>query len=341
MVATLVPGKMAAAFPSSRLVYTRGAGAAHCPNEAALRQTVAKRLGYDPFFPSAARTIVASVVLDNERLRAQAQLVDEQGIVRGSREYFARPDHCEDLIHALALSISISIDPASVDPRDPPTAAASSTKVHDEPVPPPASAPPAAVDSTNLLRQANEDRSARVERNVTFSAESAQQHGLRWGVGLGTRLSLRASPGPTLGGALSLLARWSRWSGVAELGTEWPTSAELDTGEAPVRIRASHSWVALAPCGHWEPFYFCGLLTAARFSVHRADFDAIGETQTVAASGGRVGIEKMLTETFGFRLEGDLLATLIRTPVTLQGREVWRAPPWSTAFSIALVAHFP
>jgi hypothetical protein len=54
------------AFPTSRLVYERGPGVEHCPDQAAIREAVASRLGYDPFFPSSDKTIVAR---DDHRLR--------------------------------------------------------------------------------------------------------------------------------------------------------------------------------------------------------------------------------------------------------------------------------
>ena len=40
-------------------------------------------------------------------------------------------------------------------------------------------------------------------------------------------------------------------------------------------------------------------------------------------------------------LLSDLLATLVRTPVTLQGQEVWRAPAWSMSLGVALLVQFP
>ena len=51
-------------FPSSRFVYARGEGAELCPDEAQVRLAVAARLGYDPFFPSAEKTIVAPEEID-------------------------------------------------------------------------------------------------------------------------------------------------------------------------------------------------------------------------------------------------------------------------------------
>ncbi len=50
----------ARAAASSRLVYGRGPGTENCPNEAVFRQAVVARVGYDPFFPWAELTVVAT-----------------------------------------------------------------------------------------------------------------------------------------------------------------------------------------------------------------------------------------------------------------------------------------
>jgi hypothetical protein len=50
-LAVLSASRWAYATPSARLVYSRGHGAESCPDEHALREAVAARVGYDPFFP--------------------------------------------------------------------------------------------------------------------------------------------------------------------------------------------------------------------------------------------------------------------------------------------------
>jgi hypothetical protein len=53
--------RVAGATPQARLVYSRGTGAEDCADEHALRRAVAARIGYDPFFPWAPKTVVASM----------------------------------------------------------------------------------------------------------------------------------------------------------------------------------------------------------------------------------------------------------------------------------------
>jgi hypothetical protein len=76
-----------------------------------MRKAVAQRLGYDPFFPAAEKTIVSQIIRDRAELRGSVQLVDGQGIVRGMRAFKVGADECEELVAAMSLAISIAIDP--------------------------------------------------------------------------------------------------------------------------------------------------------------------------------------------------------------------------------------
>src|SRR6185503_7935336 len=84
-----------------------------CPAEPTVRQAVAARLGYDPFFAAADKTIVARIIRNREELRATVELVDDRGMVRGVREFKAPADQCDELVETMALAISIAIDPTN------------------------------------------------------------------------------------------------------------------------------------------------------------------------------------------------------------------------------------
>jgi hypothetical protein len=103
------------ATPSSRLTYERGIGAELCPDESTLRRAVEQRLGYDPFFPWADRTMVARIRADATGLHGTVELLDAAGLVQGSRELSAPAPECAELVAGMALAISIAIDPTSVD----------------------------------------------------------------------------------------------------------------------------------------------------------------------------------------------------------------------------------
>ena len=122
MAITLLALRSAHAFPSSRLTYVRNKGTEQCPVESVVRSEVATRLGYDPFFVWAERTIVAQLYRDGRGFRATVQLLDDKGVVLGSRALHSSSDDCAELVKAMALAISISIDPESLNrPGAPPS----------------------------------------------------------------------------------------------------------------------------------------------------------------------------------------------------------------------------
>jgi len=336
----------------SRLVYTRSAGAEQCPDEATLRRAVVERLGYDPFLPNADHTIVATIDLARDKLRGEARLLDDHGVVRGSREHWSRPAQCDELVRALALSISISIDPASLGrrvlsrpPSPPPVAKRASTKKASS------NAPRTLVDAVLARAEigANVGPAADPEEDDGDMGETMEPFQMtwpsdtdenRWGVGVDMRALFNVSPITTVGGAFSVTRRWHRWSGVIELGVEAPTLSEIQTGNGTVNLQTSHRWIAGGPCAHLEPTFVCGLITGGRFAAHRADRD-VGGTETGMATGARFGLEVPLSAGFAFRLQSDVLATLVRRPVTLEGTEIWRAPALSMSVGAALRYRFP
>ncbi len=104
--------RAASTAPASgaRLVYSRSPEAASCPDEDALRRTVAARVGYDSFFPWAKRTVLATVSRRDGAFVARVDLVDEQGIRHGGHEL--RTDGaCGELLDPVALAVAIAIDP--------------------------------------------------------------------------------------------------------------------------------------------------------------------------------------------------------------------------------------
>jgi hypothetical protein len=109
------------ALPKTRLVYVRGAGAEACPESMELRLAVLHRLGYNPFDPNAKESIVLLIRQQDATLQATVELIDDQGLSRGTRLLDAPTQSCDELIAAAALSISLAIDPErALSSREPP-----------------------------------------------------------------------------------------------------------------------------------------------------------------------------------------------------------------------------
>lgn len=227
--ALLCPTSVAAS-PSAKLVYVRGAGAELCPGEADLRKAVAARLGYDPFFISAQKTVVAQVARAVGGFRGRVQIVGDDGNVRGEREISTKGDDCGEVVTAIALAVSIALDDLD---EAPPTAAEPSN-------PAPPVAPP--VD-TSLPAPAPRSLPA-VAPPPAPSPPASASTPADFRLSLGPTLSFGTAPAPAFGG--SGAARLNYGSFGARLDFRGELSA---SGAAPVgRVETSTVAASLSGC---------------------------------------------------------------------------------------------
>src|SRR5262245_21131356 len=121
---------------SARIVYSRDPNAAECPDEVGIRNAVAMRLGYDPFEESASSIVTASVVRSRV-YEGVVQLRDEHGRVQGEKKLTSSADDCTELASAMALTISIVLDPrAAMGETERPDARPPLPDPHDSPFEP-------------------------------------------------------------------------------------------------------------------------------------------------------------------------------------------------------------
>jgi hypothetical protein len=314
-VAALAMAGSAGAFPSSRLVYARGAGAERCPQETALRQAVAARLGYDPFFAAAERTIVLVIGAKGAELEAKVYLVDASGVVRGLREFSGPAERCGDLVYAAALSISIAIDPAQA--AAPPPAAP----------PPEESVPPVPVVSAR--------REVRAESPPVPVVAPSPGEGVRWVFGAGGAGVFGSTPMPSLRGAIFGSARLGSASFSLEATADVPSTVDEP------RYTFSSIGLSAAPCLHGDPFFSCLVGTASRFAATGLDPRApAGQSGLFLGAGVRGGVEFPLFPKLRLRVHADGIVSLLQVRISSNGREIWRASPVGGALGGALAYHF-
>ena len=328
VLGALACARSAAAFPSTRLVYARGPGAEQCPDQAVVRRAVASRLGYDPFFPSSDKTIIARVLREPGRLKGQVELVDEHGAQVGLREFSADPEKCDDLIRAMALSISIAIDPKSAEtysqgPADEP-AETTEKQPKSPPTPTPTPSPKSVPEPARSAppKSLSEPSRERVEPSLGIAA-------------LG---SLGTAPKPTVGAALFGALRWQAWSIALEARADLPRTGE----ERGVPLR-TWTWAANAvPCFHWEVGFACAVGSLRWLSATRTDGGASAGTRAFWALGGRLGAELPLAARFSllgyFDLMGVPAAPQVRAGAA--SSPAWKPPAFSGDLAIAAAMHF-
>ena len=260
------------------------------------------------------RTIVAVVEASGERLTARMELVDEQGVSQGERRLDAAPHRCDDLIRALALSMSIAIDPERTEP-----VAASS----------------GASEAVATASASARDDAASEPRPSSSDASDATLF-LRFG--LGAQAAFGVAPAPAAG----LLVVGSGRRGSVSLGLEFrldaPASRAVASGaEVESRLVAG----ALVPCLHYDPGLLCavGMLGAVEATSDAAA--SREDSATYAAAGLRVGTEWRLSAPLVLATHADWLANLTRPSLELDGESVWKTPVFSGSLGVTLLGSFP
>jgi len=316
-------GGVARASPTSKLVYSRSVDADSCPDEQALRRAVAARVGYDPFFAYATRTIVASLTRRGQAFVATVDLVDEGGVSHGARELRSEGE-CRELLDAAALAIAIAIDPQSL------TRPAAAAPAQDEP---PAPAPPPAVVVTPPQPAADAPATA-----PPAPPSEGSEPPWSFDASAGLAGSVGFAPGPSAGLALGADARW-RW---LSLGLEGRVDAPASTsGSAGGTVS---SWLvlgAVVPCAHLGSFFGCALVQAGSAQTSGSGVpDARSQALPWLAAGGRLGVHLHMTDDTLLRLHADVVANLDPMTLQLYGGNVWPAPPVAASLGADVVLHF-
>lgn len=323
----------AAPGDATRLEYARDERAQHCPDRAALREAVSKRLGYDPFFPAARQAVVVQITSVEDGLRAELRLLDENGIIRGSRELRERSAQCDELVASLALAISIALDPAAgldvpADASDAaPAAIASASAGQDDASEAPAEAelpaPPPAEPSRAPPPSAPVSSSPRA--HVVLRAEGFSALGTAPALAFGFRLAAGVQRG---------------WLAVsAELADQLPVSADVEGGG---RARASLLSVALVPCYASDWARGCLVASVGSLTTEGEQVPEPSRQSTAQVSvGARVAFTPALTRSLRLMVDIDVLKPLLPVTLRLQDQDVWSSPWLTAAAGLGLEVQFP
>lgn len=307
----------AAPGDATRLEYARSARAAKCPDRSALQAQVSKRLGYDPFFHAARQTISVQIVDVDDEFRAQMRLMDENGIIVGSRELREKAEHCDELVASLALAISIALDPSAALGEEPTEVAPKAESAPAETVEP----PPEPESESVAQEHPKKTSRAHVEPS---RASSADRNRLQLAARAAFFGDLGNAPALALGYRVGADMQRDSFRLGAEFSQQFPSSKEIIAGG---RANASLLTGTIAPCIASDTLAGCGVFSfgSLRTRGESIDFPA-SQSTFYAGVGARFEYTPLL---FGkLRLLTMLDATKPLTPVILQvaGAEVWRTP---------------
>jgi hypothetical protein len=334
LVLVLTAGS-ANATPSARLAYARSLEADACPDEAALRSAVARRFGYDPFFAWAKQTVIVQVWREQLRYRSRVQVVDDRGLMRGSRELSGDDESCATLFQTTALAISIALDASAkiegVAAVDPPVA--------DPPPPTPVVAPPVPVEAPKL-------RDVPAESAPTRTAHPRGPW--QFFTGVAVLGSVNVALSPSAGASAFVEGRWRDLSLAVEGRVDAPATGTASSRPSPsVTPPSITSWVSgggLVPCLHYGAGALCGvgflgLLQARSSDAHPAKIDQA----IFAAVGGRLALELPLSSALAARAQLDLLGNLTPAAFQMNGNNTVQDAPNAivTAGAGVAVRFFP
>jgi hypothetical protein len=346
-IASLAFERSASANPTSRLVYVRAPGAESCPDEAEVRRAVATRLGYDPFRPIASTTLTAEIRREKGTFRGRVRLVDEAGVERGARDLESRADDCRDLTTAMALSMSIAIDPLSVTRPDRPVGSMSAPPAPPSGDEPPPGPPPKddATPTDPLGSRVASAPSAGAATPVTAADRPSPGPGVRdeghdpprFVLGAGAHVAFGIAPAAAVGFRISTEIATRRYGVALEGRFDLPASS--DTAEGG-RIRTSLAGGAIVPCVRIPLASACGVLLLARVAAEAVEVTTPrSDGFLFLGAGVRLVSDVPLPQDFHLRIGGDVLAHPVPFELTVNGRSVHRSSAVSALAGIAL-AHF-
>jgi hypothetical protein len=316
VIASLGIAREASASPSARLLYVRNVGAESCPDESALRKSVAVRLGYDPFFPWATTTVLATIDRAGTGYRAEISILDEHSAVLGRRALVTRGEDCSELTTTIGLAVSVALDDLDLGTKAPATTA---------PVATPAPLASPVTHAGNLTRveaptaQPAPQRLPEPRRTLSIAA--------------GPVASVGVAPRPSFGGAVSLQGRWGWLSVQVDGRADAPTSgvyrgvlvATYIVGASPAAC-VHASWGGYA-CG----VGFLGRLSAQGTRTDEAFYSAVG---------GRVGAQLTLGGPFFVDVHADGLGKLTGDAVAVDGTPVFSPFPFTASLAGWVSARF-
>jgi hypothetical protein len=313
----------ARAEPSARFVYLRGAGTESCPSEADVRMAVQTRLGYDPFSSYAPATMFAEVsAAAPSGFTASLKLVDADNVVRGDRTLHVH-GRCADLMDAMALTISIAIDPASITRTGPPADAPPQEKPVDPSLPEIAAATPPRADSP--------------APPPTLAPPPPPK--LVFFAGAGPIASLGAAPAAALGGTVGVDGQRGRLFGGIEGRADLPASASAGTLG---RVKSSLLAGSLLAGAREGPFYGVAVGSVGRVAATSEDVTTSRDRSAIyLAAGIRVGAAVPLGERFELRIRAEMLANLQRHTLTISDQPAYEFPVASGDLGATLAIRLP
>jgi hypothetical protein len=315
------------AAPSSTTVsfqYEAPDPGGRCPASKTMENAIAARLGFFPFDERGTVLVRATIRSEAQELIGVVEMTDQSGKVVGRRVLRSSSSDCEGLTEAMAVAISVALEPLALRPPESPRSSAPASFT-------PAPAPP----SSSASSAPGPVEPARVPPLRNPHAEPIEPPRLH--ASLGAMTTTGTTPGTALGVTGQVGIRRSSWSAALEGRAELVTVTHVDDSE--VHTSLVSGW--LVPCWQGSPWMACAIAGAGSLRVEGKEVDEPKRDQAFyAALGGRVGAEIPVYGSMFLRLHGDLAMALTRTTFFLSDQARWSSSPVHLGAGLALGRFF-
>jgi hypothetical protein len=284
---------------------------ASCPGIRSMRTAVRKRLGYDPFEPTADLHVEVVIVRRAGRLVGAARF-ERSGAGLGEREMTAEVGACPGLVDSLALAISLALDPDAVDrPRLPRRAPETMSQ---------RSGHTRLTSATLGLRTGEQPSPLESDAGLSRSAEA----------GLWARLG----DGPQ--DALGLSLGWGVRSANASTGVELRARLPAATETSEVTLTTYGLSLAVRACLEGSGARACLIGEGgAEHAVGRGLSEGAGVWSSAASIGAQIAVEILNEGSWTIEGVSELMAPLIRQAYRSGELELWRSPVVSLGLGLS------
>lgn len=303
---------------SARLVYVRAANAEQCADEGGLRAAVAARLGYDPFVAYAATTLVVEVRARPGAFEADIHVLEGDGVEAGRRKIASPGADCQKVIDALALSLSIIVDPVAAlrgPPQSPPVAPEA---------PAPADETPAARNPAPARTEVGEVPPAdRSDRRPSDRTEARPTPHLVPAFLVAAYGSVAEAPSATAGALVSGRVRLRDFSLGVDVRADLPATHSFGAAGS-AKSHSVTGW--LVPCAHFGPFAGCALVGAGGFFATGEVAVPVSQSRWILSVGGRGVFDLALGRHWFLQAFLDVVTTPMPPALEVGGRSPYTLP---------------
>ena len=294
------------------LTYVLAEGAGDCPSRHGLLAAVAERLGYQPFVDKAEEEVRVQLRAEGSFYSADIMLLGADGRPRAERTVAASVAGCDQMIDALALAISLALDPDAIGRVQRPRRAPEGP----------------ATRATRLAYEMHRGApSLAPEAHVSQNAQGS------WHAG--ARLAVTWGQTPSVSPLIEVTAEYhdAWWAVRAALGATLPMERDYE-GDA---YRGSRVSVSASGCGSVAWFQGCLFMSAGVLHLSGSGFvNARSVVLPCVGAGARAMVSLALSKRTSLAFHTEVEIPMIQAEARVADVLLWTSQPLGISAGLGL-----